>query len=52
MRGRISKVELLSRVHKLKNELYSGKYARSQEWYAGAHDSLNKILDTLAEYRE
>jgi hypothetical protein len=50
-RGRMSKVDILARVYKMKNELYNGThYAKSEEWHDGAHDALNKILDLLNEY--
>jgi hypothetical protein len=47
----MSKVDILARVYKMKNELYNGThYAKSEEWHDGAHDALNKILDLLNEY--
>ena len=49
--GRVSKVDMLTKVYKMKNELYNGTYkGKSFEWYSGAHDTLNRILDLLDEY--
>jgi len=53
MRGKLSKVDILSRVYKMKNELYNGThYAKSADWHDGAHDVLNRVLDLLKEYSE
>jgi hypothetical protein len=53
MRGRVSKIDILSRVYKLKTALYNGQHHdKSGDWHDGAHESLNKILDILNEYRE
>jgi hypothetical protein len=50
-RGRMSKVDILARVYKMKNELYNGThYAKGKEWHDGAHDALNRVLDLLNEY--
>ena len=50
-RSRMSKVDILARVYKMKNELYDGAhYGKSSEWHDGAHDALNRILDLLNEY--
>ena len=50
-RGRLSKVDILARIYKIKNELYNGThYAKSGEWHDGAHDALNRVLDILNEY--
>lgn len=50
-RGRMSKVDILARVYKMKNELYNGTHrTKSREWHDGAHDALNRILDLLNEY--
>lgn len=48
-RGKLDKPDILSRVYKLKTSLYDEKN-KSKDWYEGAHDSLNKILDILNEY--
>lgn len=50
-RGRMLKVDIESRVYKLKTEIYDGKYdGASEDWLNGAHYSLNKILEILQEY--
>ena len=50
-RGRIGKVDMLSRVYKMKTALYNGQYHdKSGEWHDGAHEALNKVLDALNEY--
>jgi hypothetical protein len=50
-RGRMSKVDILARVYKMKEELYNGTHsAKGKEWHDGAHDALNKVLNTLDEY--
>lgn len=51
--GKLTKVDMLSRVYKMKNELYNGThYNMSGEWHDGAHDTLNKILEILKEYSQ
>jgi hypothetical protein len=53
MRGKVSRVEIESRIYKMKNELYNGTHcAKSGEWHDGAHDALNTVLEILKEYRE
>jgi hypothetical protein len=53
MKGRVSKIDIESRVYKMKIELYNGThYGKSGEWHDGANDALNKILEILKEYRE
>jgi len=50
-RSRMSKVDILARVYKMKNELYNGTYYnQSGEWHDGAHDTLNRVLEMLKEY--
>jgi len=50
-RARMSKVDMLARAYKLKNELYDGTYHdKSAEWHDGAHNALNRVLDILNEY--
>lgn len=50
-RGRVSKIDIQSRVYKLKEELYNGThYAKGTEWHNGAHDALNRVLELLGEY--
>lgn len=52
-RGRMSKIDMLSRVYKLKTALYNGQHHdKEKEWHDGAHESLNRVLDILNEYRE
>ena len=50
-RSRMTKVDMLARVYKIKNELYNGtQYAKSGEWHDGAHDALNRVLEIIKEY--
>ena len=50
-RGIVSKTDILSRVYKMKTELYDGKqHDKSGDWHDGAHSTLNRILDILNEY--
>ena len=50
-RGRIDKVDMLSRVYKMKTALYNGQQSdKPGDWHDGAHDALNKVLDALNEY--
>ena len=45
-RGRMSKVDILARVYKIKNELYNGThYAKNKEWHDGAHDAWTQLSD-------
>mgnify|MGYP003112745245 CR=1 FL=1 len=52
----ITKVDLLSRIYKLKTALYDDSLDMfncfSEEKKEGAHDALNRVLDILQEYRE
>jgi len=49
--GKVTKVDLMSRVYKLKTALFDGKHHnKSDDWKDGAHHSLNQILDILNEY--
>ena len=51
-RNAATKEEMICRVLKLKQELYSGRY---QQWNGDQHDGaqhmLNKVLNILDEYR-
>jgi hypothetical protein len=52
-RGSLTKVDMLARVYKMKNELYNGThYNQSGEWHDGAHDTINKVLEMLKEYSQ
>lgn len=53
-RGHLLKVDMLAKVYKLKNELYDKKSNSSMtgQWYDGANDSLDKVLDILSEYSQ
>ena len=49
----MQKTDILARVYKLKTALFNGEHHdKSGDWHDGAHDSLNKILDILQEWRE
>jgi len=52
-RGQVTKVELVSRLYKLKTQLFNGDHKdKSGDWHDGAHSSLNSVLDILQEYTE
>ncbi len=47
----MDKVDILSRVYKMKTALYAGQPSdKSGDWPDGAQDSLNKVLDANNEY--
>ena len=49
--GRMSKVDILARVYKMKAALYNGEHQdKSGDWHDGAHEALNKVLQALNEY--
>lgn len=51
-RNSMTRQEIEARIYKLKTALYNGEHRdKSGEWHDGAHDSLNKVLDILQEYR-
>lgn len=51
-RGIMTKIDLESRLYKLKTALYNGTHHdKGSEWHDGAHYSLNKVLEILQEYR-
>ena len=51
-RNSMTRQEIEARIYKLKTALYNGEHhEKSGEWHDGAHDSLNKVLDILQEYR-
>lgn len=50
-RGRLQKVDILTRVLKLKHDTLEGRYdCHGKEWVHGANDTLNRMLDMLNEY--
>ena len=50
-RGIMHKVDIKSRVLRLKTDLYNGRYDRQNgDWHDGAHEMLNKVLDMINEY--
>lgn len=52
-RNQMKKIDVESRVYKLKTELYDGQHRdESCEWHDGAHYALGKVLEMLQEYRE
>ena len=53
-RGKLLKVDMLAKVYKLKTELYDKETNPSMtgQWYDGAHNSLDKVLDILNEYNQ
>ena len=51
-RGNMTKVDIMSRVLKLKHELYSNQYNYyTEEQKDSAHEMLNRVLDMISEYR-
>jgi len=51
-RNDLTKKEIICRVLKLKQELYSGQYNQwTEEAHDGAHYMLNQVLNILDEYR-
>jgi len=53
-RGRLHKTDMLAKVYKLKTELYDKENITGMtgQWYDGAHDSLDKVLDIINEYSQ
>ena len=52
-RNQMRKIDIESRVYKLKAALYNGQHGNeSGEWHDGAHHALGKVLEILQEYRE
>ena len=54
-RGRLSKVDLLPRIYKLKNQVHDrhGKYCNYDDMQRHIADqTLNDILDILGEYSQ
>lgn len=56
-RGSLRKTDMLAKVYKLKTELYdkdtsSSMTGQTGQWYDGAHDSLDKVLDIINEYSQ
>lgn len=50
-RGKLSKVDMLAKVYKLKTELYDGTLnEKSEDYHDGAHKAYNTILDIINEY--
>lgn len=48
----VTREELITRVLKLKTELYDGSWsAKNRDWHEGGQSSLNRVLDVLEEYR-
>lgn len=56
-RGSLRKTDMLAKVYKLKTELYDkdanpSMTGQTGQWYDGAHDSLDKVLDIINEYSQ
>jgi len=50
-RGRMTKIDIESRLYRMKTALYNGHYGeKSEEWRDGHHAALNSVLDILQEY--
>jgi len=51
-RNQITKIDILSRVYKMKTSLYDGEQSdKSGEWHDGAHKALNDVLIIIDEFR-
>ena len=49
--GSVTKNDILARIYKIKNELYSDDYTTHPgQWHDGAHHSLDRVLDLLQEF--
>ena len=49
--GRLTKVDIIAKVFKMKTDLYNGRYEnKNTDWYDGSHDTLDKILDFINEF--
>ena len=51
-RGRVTKVDILARVYKLKNKLNKKHANKPGQWLDGADQSLNDVLDVLNEFSQ
>lgn len=51
-RGKMTKVDILARVYKLKTNLNKKHSNRPGLWLDGADQSLNDVLDILNEYSQ
>ena len=49
-RGQMRKIDIEPRIFRLKNELYNQHGGASNDWKAGAHYSLDRVLQILQEY--
>ena len=50
-RGQMRKIDIESRIYRLKMELYNGHYeGASDEWMDGSHYMINRVLQILQEY--
>ena len=50
-RGTLTKVDIQSRIYKLKSALYDGLHKdKNGDWHNGHHEALNKVLDIINEY--
>jgi len=49
-RGRLTKVDVLPKLHKMKKNLHDNQSLKSREWFEGAEHTLNELLDFINEY--
>jgi hypothetical protein len=50
-RGRLSKVDILAKMYKMKTDLHNEVYVdKNTDWYDGAHDAIDKVLNYLNEF--
>jgi len=49
-RGQMKKIDIEPRIFRLKHELYNQHGGASNDWKAGAHYSLDRVLQILQEY--
>ena len=50
-RSQLTKIDVESKVYKLKNHLYNGYKEKSGDWHEGANHTLNQVLEILNEFR-
>jgi len=50
-RSQITKIDLLSRIYKMKTRLYEGQHReKSGDWHDGYHQALNEVLNIVDEF--
>jgi len=50
-RGRLTKIDIESKVYRMKTSLYNGHHGeKSEDWRNGYHAALSSLLEILQEY--